>query len=267
MKNKQKSWKGKNAAYSLILPLIFGSLWFGVQSSPAQQLPAPFPGWGEWQSAGECGGVGIWVAKTNNDGRNDFEVKLKFQNKTSHRIHARLDANLTSDRGETAQRKANAVINPGRSAEGGALAPSLSFGTVFKAAVNASSPPQIQQIELNNIEIALVDVFPKDASPSTYYRDFGDHPTTKCTTLIVSFTGNAPKYIALTRSCNTDLPKWTPSCDEAVQEIIRAYNNAPADQKECILQWRKYQKCYEVYAFNSNPRPKPDCTPPPICPK
>lgn len=141
-------------------------------------MPAPFPGWGQWQSVGECGGVRMSIALSNDDGRNDFEVKLRMENTGNHRVAARLDANLTSDQGESKVYHPGTVMNPGTTAEGGALSPSLSFGTVFRSAVFANVPPRITRFVFQNIEVAQVDVSPANADPSTYLRTFGDHPTT-----------------------------------------------------------------------------------------
>ena len=129
--------------------------------------------------------------------------------------------------------------------------------------MNDKSPHQIQRITLRNIEVAQIDVFPKGATDPAYYRDFGDHPTTKCGPWVLDGLQNAPKFVVLTKDCWSHLPKWTHACDEAVQEIVSAYDSAPDDQKACILEWRHYQKCYEIYAFDSNPNPKPNCSPPP----
>lgn len=225
-----------------------------------QALPAPFPGWGPWQFAGECGGVQISVALSNDDGRNDFQVKLRMENRDGQRVATRLDASLTSDVGETKQYYPSATMNPGKSAEGGALAPSLSFGTAFQSAVFAKAPPRITKIVFRNVEVAQIDVFPANADPSTYFRNFGDHPTARCGPWTIT---PLPRYVALTEQCHSHLPTWTSACDAAVQEIVHAYENAPGPAKACILQWRNYQKCYEVYAFNSNPTPQPQCVPPP----
>ncbi len=243
--------------------ITWSPLW--SQTVPQSPLPAPPLSWGDWQGLPEeCGGVKIWVALSKDDGRNDFEVKLKFQNNDSHRVHARLEAVLLSDRQETAVRKQpNAVMNPGTSAEGGASAPSLALGRVFPSAVNDVAPHQIRRISLSNIEVAQIDVFPKGGAAPAYYRDFGDHPTTKCGPWVLDVNSNVPRYVALTRDCSSHLPQWTRSCDDAVQEIVVAYNAAPEEHKTCILKWRAYQKCYEIYAFNSNPSPRPNCSPPP----
>ena len=112
----------------------------------------------------------------------------------------------------------------------------------------------------HDVEVAQVDVFPANADPSTYFRTFGDHPTTGCGPWTAA---PLPKYAALTEECHSHLPTWTRACDDAVQEIVNAYDQAPEAAKACILQWRNYQKCYEIYAFNSNPSPRPQCVPPP----
>jgi len=234
--------------------------WFPVSA----RVPASPVTWGNWQRVGECGNVTFYISLSNYDGRNDPEAKLRFENKDSHRVHARLQAQLVSDQQETIERRdPNAVMNPGTSAEGGALAPTLDLGQVFRAAVNETSPHRIQRVIFSNIEVAQIDVAPPNASPSAYYSDFGDHPTTKCGPW--QFAGALPQFISLTESCQEHLPQWTAACDDAVQAIVEAYNAAPDSEKPCILAWRQYQKCYEVYAFNADPVPRPNCTPPPAC--
>ena len=47
-------------------------------------------------------------------------------------------------------------LNSGTAAEGGALAPSLSFGTVFKSAAFAKTPDRIMKIVLQDVEVTQV---------------------------------------------------------------------------------------------------------------
>ena len=117
------------------------SLW--GQPAGQQAMPAPFPGWSDWRYIGECGGVRMSVALSIDDGRNDFEVKMRMENRDSHRVAVRLIADLTNDHGETKQYHPGTIMNPGKFAEGGATAPALSFGTVFQSAVFAKAPPRI----------------------------------------------------------------------------------------------------------------------------
>ena len=121
-----KNWIQRNDVFrsACIAACMLGGwlLWSPLWGQTVAQSPVPAPplAWGDWQSfPGVCGGVEIWVGLSKDDGRNDFEVKLKFQNNDSHRVHARLEAVLLSDRQETAVRdQPNAVMNPGILAEG-----------------------------------------------------------------------------------------------------------------------------------------------------
>lgn len=74
-----------------------------------------------------------------------------------------------------------------------------------------------------------------------------------------------PKFVGLTDQCVKQLPSWTDSCNRAVDEIVAYYDTASESDKNCILEWRRYQKCYERYAFDSNFTPSSQCYQRPAC--
>lgn len=78
-------------------------------------------------------------------------------------------------------------------------------------------------------------------------------------------TGSTVKFVGLTDQCVKQLPSWTDSCNRAVDEIVAYYNTASESDKNCILEWRRYQKCYERYAFDSNFTPSSQCYQRPAC--
>lgn len=229
------------------------------------QIPAPFPGWDDWTDAGTCGGVRIFVVRSKDDGRNDFELKIKFENKNKHTVQLRYDAVIESEGGEKKFRSGGAGrINVERTAEGCAMMPNLCWGKPFQAAVYQQKPTGVKSVTITKIDVANIDAPPPNAPPSAYLDAFRDFPLSTCKDLKVGFAGSkGPRFVQLTQSCVKGLPRWTkPDCDDAVQELITAYNGAAPEDQSCILEWRKYQKCYEIYAFNSSPSPPPACSPP-----
>jgi len=228
------------------------------------QDPAPPLSWQDWQPIGSCGGVDYLAAISTDDGRNDFELKIKIDNKNIHAIQTRLSAVIDSENGEQKHRD---YVGPGRlngkrAAEACSTTPGLCFGVIFPSAVLQKQPTRIAKLVLTNVDVANIDAPPANASPAAYLDPYRDYPHTKCRDLSITFPSNTrPKFISLTDRCVNGLPKWTkPDCDEAVDEIVKAFKQAtsPKDQ-DCIKQWRDYQKCYEIYAFESNPVPRPSC--------
>jgi hypothetical protein len=236
----------------------------GDALGPAAQNPASQLAWGDWQPVGSCGGVDYLAAISKDDGRNDFELKIKIDNKTDHTVQTRLNAVIASDEGEKKYRDNVGIgrLNPRRAAEACSTTPGLCFGILFQSAVNQKTPTRIAKLTLTNIEVANIDAPPANASPAAYLDPYRDYPNTKCRNLSVSFRGgDVPGFVSLTDSCVKGLPRWTkPDCDDAVDEILKAYNRATSQSdQDCIKEWRTYQKCYEIYAFNSSPLPAPSC--------
>ena len=228
------------------------------------QNPAPPLSWQDWQSIGSCGGVEFLAAVSADDGHNDFEVKIKINNTNKHTIQTRINAVIHSENGEKKYRDNVGVgrLNGGRAAEACSTMPGLCFGVLFPSAVYQKQPTRIAKLVLTKIDVANIDAPPGNASPAIYLDPYRDYPHTTCRDLSTTFaSGNNPRFISLTDTCVKGLPKWTkPDCDDAVDEILKAYAraNSQADQG-CIQAWRAYQKCYEIYAFNSNPVPRPSC--------
>ena len=227
------------------------------------QNPAPLLAWEEWQPLGSCGGVDYLVAISKDDGRNDFELKIKIDNKTSHTVQTRTNAVIESEDGEKKYRNNVGLgrLNARRAAEACSTTPSLCFGILFPSAVYQKAPTRIAKLTLTNVDVANIDAPPANASPAAYLDPYRDYPNTKCRNLAVSFGGSSANFIKLTDRCVKGLPRWTkPDCDDAVDEILKAYSraNSQSDQ-DCIKEWRAYQKCYEIYAFNSSPVPRPSC--------
>ena len=115
-------------------------------------------------------------------------------------------------------------MNPERYTEGGGIGSVARIRVVFQSAVFQKVPPQITSIVLQDIEVAQINVFPPNADPSRYYRDFGDLPTSYCGP--VTINPGMPRYAELSEQCHSGLPSWAPACDEAVQELVKAYNSA-----------------------------------------
>jgi len=236
----------------------------GHELRTSAQNPAPLLAWEDWQSVGSCGGVEYLVAISKDDGHNDFELKIKINNQNGHTVQTRLNAMIESENGEKKYRDNVGIgrLNAGRSVDACSTTPGLCFGILFQSAVYQKTPTRIAKLTLTNIDVANIDAPPANASPAAYLDPYRDYPNTKCRNLTISFGGgDVPKFIALTDSCVKGLPRWTkPDCDDAVDEIVKAYGRATsqADQ-DCIKDWRMYQKCYEIYAYNSSPVPAPSC--------
>jgi len=228
------------------------------------QDPAPPLSWQDWQLIGSCGGVDYLAAISADDGRNDFELKIKIDNKNSHAVQTRLNAVIYSENDEKKYRDNVGLgrLNGGRAAEACSTTPSLCFGTLFPSAVFQKQPTRIAKLVLTKIDVANIDAPPANASTAAYLDPYRDYPHTTCRDLSVAFpSATKPWFISLTDRCVNGLPKWTkPDCDDAVDEILRAFrqSTSPKDQ-DCIKEWRDYQKCYEIYAFESNPMPRPSC--------
>lgn len=229
-----------------------------------RQDPAPSLKWQDWQLAGTCGGVDFWAAVSVDDGRNEAELKLKVENKNAHAIQTRLNSVVESAAGEKKSRDNVGVgrLNGKRAADACSTTPSLCFGVLFPSAVFQKEPARIAKLSLTKIEIANIDAPPANASPEAYLDPFRDFPTTTCRDLTITFeSGSNPAFIKLTDKCVAALPRWTkPDCDDAVDEIVKAYARATTvTDQTCIKEWRDYQKCYEIYAYDSSPIPRPSC--------
>ena len=233
----------------------------------ARQDPAPLLKWEDWQLVGSCGGADYWAAVSVDDGRNDAELKLKIDNKNAHAIQTRFNAVVESAEGEKKSRDNVGLgrLNGKRAAEACSTTPGLCFGVLFPSGVLQKEPTRVAKLSLTKVEIANIDSPPAKASPGAYLDPFRDFPTTTCRNLSITFdSGVAPAFIKLTDKCVKALPRWTkPECDDAVDEIVKAYarTTSVADQS-CIKEWRDYQKCYEIYAYESNPVPRPSCSRP-----
>lgn len=236
----------------------------GHAMRPGPQDSAPPLSWEDWQPIGSCGGVQYLAAISKADGRNDFELKIKIDNQNNHTIQTRLNAVIESEGGEKKYRDSVGIggLNPRRAVDACSTTPGLCFGILFPSAVYQKIPTRIAKLTLTNIDVANIDALPANASPAAYLDPYRDYPNTKCRNLSITFgSGSVQKFISLTDSCVKGLPRWTkPDCDDAVDEILKAYSRATsqADQ-DCIKEWRTYQKCYEIYAFNSSPVPRPSC--------
>jgi hypothetical protein len=230
----------------------------------SHQDPAPLLKWQDWQLVGSCGGVDFLAAVSVADGRNDAELKLKIDNKNSHAIQTRMNAVVESAEGETKSRDNFGIgrLNGKRATEACSTTPGLCFGVLFPSAVFQKEPTQIAKLSLTKVKVANIDAPPANASPSVYLDPFHDFPTTKCRDLSITFeSGGSHAFIKLTDKCVKALPRWTkPDCDDAVDEIVKSYARATTvTDQNCIKDWREYQKCYEIYAYDSNPVPRPSC--------
>jgi hypothetical protein len=252
----------------LIAALLALALLVPVQAGIFQD-PAPLLSWQDWRLIGSCGGVDYLAAISADDGRNDFELKIKIDNKNKHVVQTRLSAIIQSENGEKKYRENVGLgrLNGGRAAEACSTTPGLCFGVLFPSAVSQKQPTRIAKLILTNIDVANIDAPPANASPAVYLDPYRDYPHTKCRDLSITFQiDSGPRFISLTDQCVKGLPKWTkPDCDDAVDEILKAFKQTTsAKDQDCIKQWRDYQKCYEIYAFESNPLQRPTCERP-VC--
>ena len=226
------------------------------------QLPASNPEWSDWVGAASCGGATYFVSITKDDGRNDFELKVKVRNSPDHFISTRFEAELVSETGETVSRKGNSRVRKDSEIEASPLTPTFFLGTPFMTPVNQKLPVHVTKIIFRLIETAEVDVPPRNIPPGAYVSDFRDYPRQTCTqdqTISFSPSPNS-KFMGLTESCYNGLPNWKPLCQDAVEELVRRSRSAPEGAFPCLRRWRAFQKCYEIYANGPNPVPKPDCT-------
>ena len=234
-----------------------------------RQDSAPLLSWQSWRLVGSCGGVDFFAAVSVDDGRNDFEVKLKLDNKQTHAIKTRLSAVVESADGRKESRDNIGIgrLNGKRAVDACSTAPSLCFGVLFPSAVFQKEPTRIAELSLTKVEVANIDAPPANASPAVHLDPYRDYPHTTCRDLSITFSSDTnSRFISLTDKCVKGLPKWTkPECDDAVDEILQAFKRATSGKdQDCIKQWRDYQKCYEIYAFESSPVPRPSCERP-VC--
>jgi hypothetical protein len=248
-----------------IATLLLGLLLVAAQADVERlQNPSPPLSWQDWRLVGSCGGVDYLAAISSDDGHNDFELKLKIDNKNSYAIQTRLSAVVHSENAEkkNLDNVGLGKLNGNRASEACSTIPGLCFGALFPSAVFQKQPTRIAKLVLTNVDVANIDAPPANASPAVYLDPYRDYPHTKCRDLSITFQSDIKaRFVSLTDRCVLGLPKWSkPDCDDAVDEILKAFKQAtsPEDQK-CIKQWRDYQKCYEIYAFESNPVPRPSC--------
>lgn len=225
----------------------------GLSAASAEE-PAPQLQWLPPQFVGSCGGVAYEVAISKDDGRNEFQLKLRAENRTSHLVATRFKAQIVSEFGDIKYREGGRRISAGRVADG------LNFdlGLIFETPVNSPLPVHIQQLRLT-IDTANVETPLHPATPSTYLSDFADFPKESCT-LSHAFASSAmPRFMQLTTACYKLLPKWTATCQDAVDEIYAYSKTASERELPCLKEWRAFQKCYEVYAYGSAPAETPAC--------
>ncbi|MBI4459656.1 MAG: hypothetical protein HY648_06325 [Acidobacteria bacterium] len=158
-----------------------------IASCAGAQVPAPQIEWLPWATIGTCGGVEYSDSITKDDGRNEFEVKLKARNTTNHLVATRFEAVLLSEEGEKNPRQGNSRIPAGREVEASPLTPSFHLGTPFPTPVKRPVPIQIKRLVLTTVETANVETPPPGASPSAYLNDFRDFPKDTCSNLTYDF--------------------------------------------------------------------------------
>jgi hypothetical protein len=228
-------------------------------SASSAQLPAPALEWLPWVALPACGGAQYSYAISKDDGRNDIQLRLRVHNVTGHVVSTRFTARVTSATGEEVTRQGRTRVNTGPlPVEGGPTAPAYYLGALFPSAVNQPRPTPLRTIELF-IEAADISRPSANASPSTYLDDFRDYPGEKCTRSASFAAAPDAPFVAMTKSCFKALPRWTQTCNQAVDALVAAYEPAPEASRACILEWRQFQKCYEIYAFETAPDPRPQC--------
>lgn len=221
------------------------------------QIPAPQVRWGPWTEAGSCNGVDYMYSITNDDGRNDPQVRLKVRNGTAQERATRFQIYLYSDAGADTRREGGSRVATGGERDDY----SYRLGTPFQTPVNQTLPVRVSAIEFRSVVTSDVSKLPPYATPSTYLDDIRDYPHQSCGPWKISIQqpARAP-FISYTEACYNQLPQWTRACQQAVDAIGPAYNAATTDaQKDCVIRWRKFQKCYEIYAYGPNPAVRPQC--------
>lgn len=241
----------------------------GRRPAANPQIPAPPLTWEDWVPVGlACSGVQYYAAISKDDGRNEFELKLKVKNRNKHAVQTRFEAEVESADGIIKQyNQAGSIrLNTGRSAAACSRYPTLCLGMPFPPAADQRTPTQITRLTLTSVEVIPIGARASNTAPNAYLAPYRGYPPARCTNLTVSFDSELPNFVRLTDRCVGRLPRWTkPACNDAVDEIVKAYRAAtdPAEQ-DCLKEWRKYQKCYEIYAFETHPTPTPACRRP-IC--
>lgn len=221
------------------------------------QIPAPALQWSPWQPVITCRGAEYFISFSEDDGRNDFEVRLRAFNRTSAEIATRFQASFVSEDGAKAYRRGGGGrLRPiPQPLEGGAF----SMGVIFQTPVNQVLPVRIRSVVLD-IDTADVSKLPPYAGDSVYLNDFTDFPVTPCHGIQATVPARStPVFVGLTETCYNQLPNWIPACNKAVDALIDAANAVPEEKRSCLLKWRQFQKCYEIYAYGPNPDVRPQC--------
>jgi hypothetical protein len=201
------------------------------------QTPVPHVQWEAWRDVGTCAGAKYEAAQSRYDGRNDVLVRLRVRNTTNHVLATRFEFVATSDDRQTANRSGGSRIRPGGLIEGQAF----DLGKLFEMPVNALLPPRLQNATFLTIQTADVDKLPAYASPSTYLNDFRDFPSDTCRNVMFPVEqAQLPPFVVMTVSCYRSLPRWTTTCQNAVDALVGLGNTASESQLTCLKEWRNF---------------------------
>jgi hypothetical protein len=141
-----------------------GTLLFFASVSCIAQLPASNPEWSDWTKAASCGEATYFVSITKDDGRNDFELKVKVRNGPDHLISTRFEAELVSETGETVSRKGSSRIRKDGEVAASPMTPSFFLGTPFMTPVNQTLPVHVSKIVFSTAEECRADDIPERLS-------------------------------------------------------------------------------------------------------
>lgn len=239
----------------MVVGLIALSSTSVIQAKRDAGEPAQSIAWQPWQPIGSCKQVTFGVTVGEDEEHRHRVVKLKIENKNTYAIQTRFNAVIESAKRKTKTRRTvqSGPLNAG--------AASTDCGVAKEFCFEMAPGVNVSKLFLTNIDVTHIDAPSTQASLATYLDQFRDS-TKSCRDLAFTFEHvSSPEFIKLTDRCVKGLPHWTrPDCDNAVDEVIKASEQANSlTEKNCISEWRAYQKCYDIYAFDSNPIPRPTC--------
>ena len=220
--------------------------------------PAPPITWSDWRGLTDGCDVKISYAVSNYDGRNDVGLKFRFENTTNHFLRSKFNATVYSDSGQKKSEDGFYAIMPAGMTADRPPGGKFQMATPFPSAVNQTAPAQVVRLEIHDIQMATDE--PLNKVPDSAYRDvWRDFKHSACSPVSVNVGQSMPVFAEQSISCYKKVPAWTAACNNATDSLMAFYHSNPSANVDCLKKWRAFQQCYGIYAFNSNPNPKPDC--------
>jgi hypothetical protein len=131
--------------------------------------------------------------------------------------------------------------------------------------VNQTVPFRVVRVKPLNV-MAATDEPLGNFSPSTHLDVWRDFKHASCPAEAVNVFDPLPVYAQESITCYEKLPAWTAVCNSATDDLMSTYHKNASANLDCMKKWRAFEQCYGVYAFNSNPNPRPQCTVPDCSP-